>query len=61
MPSFACKQRSCEPKERTMYMAHKISVTLCVCLLGVGGGGGGGRVGGINIFDTALKNLATNK
>ena len=43
---------------------HTKLVLHCVCVYWVWeewGGGGGGGGGGINIFDTALKNLATNK
>ena len=61
MPSDACKQRSSEPKERTVYIKFKRNGTrnkeysLCVC---VGGEGWEGAEEGIHLFQTAFKNLA---
>ena len=40
MSSDVCKQRSCDPKERTMYKKNK-NILLCVCLLRGGGSGEG--------------------
>ena len=55
MPSDVCKQRSCEPKERTVYIRLKRNGKNIVCVWGGGEGGVGGVKGTgevIHLFQT---------